>query len=197
MQTPILLVNTVRPFVEQQQYFFDMLWKKAIPARRRIKEIEENLKREFIETIQDTEETTTLISKVLSSATDEIQMIYSRASTLRQYERLKIFNILRKKAENGIVTRILIGTDNPINKREVEWLNEYPQIELRYLIKSIKTRLTTIVTDRELLLVIEEKEDEDIDDLGLTTYSNSESTVLSCASIFENLWAQSTTQSPQ
>ena len=77
-----------------------MLWKKAIPARQRIKEIEENLKREFIETIQDTEETTTLISKVLSSATDEIQMIYSCASTLRQYERLKIFNILRKKAEN-------------------------------------------------------------------------------------------------
>jgi hypothetical protein len=28
--------------------------------------------------------------------------------------------------------------------------------------------------------------------LGLATYSNSESTVMSCASIFENLWAQST-----
>jgi hypothetical protein len=79
-----------------------------------------------------------------------------------------MFNILRKKAENGIVTRILIGTDNPINKREVEWLSEYPRIELCYLIKSIKTRLTTIVTDRELSLVIEEKENDDnIDDLGL------------------------------
>jgi hypothetical protein len=30
------------------------------------------------------------------------------------------------------------------------------------------------------------------DDLGLATYSNSESTVLSCSSIFENLWVQST-----
>ena len=87
-----------------------------------------------------------------------------------------MFNILRKKAENGIVTRILIGTDNPINKREVEWLSEYPRIELCYIIKSIKTRLTTIVTDRELSLVIEEKENGDnIDDLGLATYSNSES----------------------
>ena len=53
--------------------------------------------------------------------------------------------------------------------------------------------MTTIATDRELSLVIEEKEDEDnIDDLGLATYSNSESTVLSCSSIFENLWSQST-----
>ena len=34
------------------QYFFDMLWRKGIPAKQRIKEIEEGLKREFIETIQ-------------------------------------------------------------------------------------------------------------------------------------------------
>ena len=41
--------------------------------------------------------------------------------------------------------------------------------------------------------MIEEKEDDEDDiNLGLTTYSNSESTVLSSASIFENLWAQST-----
>ncbi|MFY9964962.1 MAG: hypothetical protein WBL44_07845 [Nitrososphaeraceae archaeon] len=43
----------------------------------------------------------------------------------------------------------------------------------------------------ELSIVIEEKENENKSDLGLATYSNSESTVLSYASIFENLWAQS------
>jgi hypothetical protein len=42
-----------------------------------------------------------------------------------------------------------------------------------------------------LSLVIEEKEYEDTDDLGMATYSNSESTVLSYSSIFENLWAKS------
>jgi hypothetical protein len=42
-----------------------MLWKKAIPAKQRVKEIEEDLKREFIETIQDSDETNSLISKVL------------------------------------------------------------------------------------------------------------------------------------
>lgn len=40
---PLLICSTLRPFVEQQQYFFDMLWKKAIPAKQRIKEIEEGL----------------------------------------------------------------------------------------------------------------------------------------------------------
>jgi hypothetical protein len=108
-----------------------------------------------------------------------------------------MFDILRKRAENEVTVRILIGTDNPIKERYVKWLTEYPQIELRYLLKSIKTRITTIVTDRQLSLVIEEKEHENSIDLGLATYSNSESTVLSYASIFENLWAQSTTQIPK
>jgi two-component system sensor histidine kinase VicK len=194
---PLLIHSTLRVLVEQQEYFFEMLWKKAIPAKQRIKEIEENLKREFIETINDSEETTSLISKVLSSATEEILVIFSRANTLRKYEKLGMLDIVRKKADKEIEVRILIGTDKPVDGRDVEWIKEYPQIELRYLNKSIQTSLTTVVTDRELSLVIEEKEDEDSIDLGLATYSNSESTVLSCASIFENLWAQSTGQSPQ
>jgi hypothetical protein len=108
-----------------------------------------------------------------------------------------MLEIIRKKADKEIEIRILIGTDKPTKERDVERLREYPRIELRYLNKSIQTSLTTIVTDRELSLVIEEKKDEDDNDLGFATYSNSESTVLSCASIFENLWAQSTSQIPK
>jgi two-component system, OmpR family, sensor histidine kinase VicK len=53
-------------------------------------------------------------------------------------------------------------------------------------------KLTTFLTDNELSLVIELK-DDNIDTgneeaIGLATYSNSESTVLSNASIFETLW---------
>lgn len=105
-----------------------------------------------------------------------------------------MLDITRMKADKEIEVRILIGTDKPIYERDVSWIKEYPRIELRYLNKSIQTSLTTVVTDRELSLVIEEKEDENAIDLGLATYSNSESTVLSCASIFEKLWAQSTRQ---
>lgn len=83
---PLLICCTLRAFVEQQQYFFDMLWKKSIPAKQRMKEIEEDQKREFIETIQDSEETFTLASKALSSATEEILIVFSHANSLRQYE---------------------------------------------------------------------------------------------------------------
>ena len=104
----------------------------------------------------DSEETTSLISKVLSSAIEEIQMIFSRASALKQYEKLGMLKI-REKADKGVPVRILIGTDSPVNLRDLERLVGIPRLELRYLLKSIKTKLTTIVTDRELSLVIEEK----------------------------------------
>ncbi len=36
-----LIISNVKAFVEQQQYFFETLWNKAIPAEQRIREIEE------------------------------------------------------------------------------------------------------------------------------------------------------------
>jgi two-component system sensor histidine kinase VicK len=175
--------------VEQAQYTFNTFWNKAMPAKQRIKEIEENQKREFIETIQDSEETLSLISKVLSSATEEILIIFSHANILHQYQKHGILDLLKRKAQEEIVIRILIGMDYSIAEKAIESLKGYQHIELRYLLKSIQTKLTTIVSDRELSLVIEEKEDQEA--IGLATYSNSESTVLSYASIFENLWIQS------
>jgi hypothetical protein len=68
------------------------------------------------------------------------------------------------------------------------------QIEIRELDKSIKTKLTTIMADKELSLVIELKDDarqNSNEAIGLATYSNSGSTVLSYVSIFETLWIQS------
>jgi hypothetical protein len=44
------IVSNVKSFVEQQQYFFDTVWDKALPAEHRIREIEEGLKPDFIET---------------------------------------------------------------------------------------------------------------------------------------------------
>jgi hypothetical protein len=118
---------------------------------------------------KDSEETTSLISKVISSATEEIQMIFSHADTLRQYERLGMFGVVRRKADNGILVRILVGMDSSIKGNNLDWLNSYPQIELCYLNKSIQTKLTTIVTNRELSLVIEEKGTGDALGLGLAT----------------------------
>jgi hypothetical protein len=66
------VLSFARAFVDQQQFIFDMLWHKAVPPKQRIKEIEQGLKREFIETIQDPYETQKNFSNILKSANEEI-----------------------------------------------------------------------------------------------------------------------------
>jgi sugar-specific transcriptional regulator TrmB len=86
-----------------------MLWRKAIPAKQRIKEIEEGLKREFVETLQDPEEIENLVSKVIISAIEEIDIVISTPDTFKRYEREGIIQLLIRKADEGIKVRILLS----------------------------------------------------------------------------------------
>ena len=193
---PLLLTSTVRPFVEQQKYFYEMLWRKAIPAKQRIKEIEEGLKREFIETIQDPAEIQSLVSKTITSAVEEIDIVFSTPNSFKRYEREGIIELLSKGLDEGIKVRILLNQNDDTRQSIERFVKMHPQQQLaiRELDKSIKTKLTTIMADRELSLVVELKDDakeNSNEAIGLATYSNSESTVLSYVSIFEALWIES------
>jgi two-component system, OmpR family, sensor histidine kinase VicK len=185
---PLLIESTLKAFVEQQQYFFDMLWKKAIPAKQRMKEIEEGTKREFIETIQDSSETLDLIRKIISSATEEIMIMFPTTRSFQVYEKGGILDLIKRQLENRITVRILLSEkDHP---SQVEWQGISPSnLHIQYTDQLPSSKLTMVIVDNELSSVIEEKKYED--PIGIATYSNSESTVLSYASIFENLWIQS------
>lgn len=49
---PHVVESTVRIFVEQQQYFFEALWRKAIPAKQRFKEIEQGAKENLLKLLE-------------------------------------------------------------------------------------------------------------------------------------------------
>ena len=72
---PVMIISTVKSFVEQQQYFFDMLWNKAIPAEQRVREIEEGIEPEVIETIRDPIEIQRTGHDIIRSAKSEILII--------------------------------------------------------------------------------------------------------------------------
>lgn len=67
-------------------------------------------------------------------------------------------------------------------------------IDVRTIRQAFQNKLTTLVVDQSLCLTVELKDDskEETSDeaIELATYSNSEATVFSYASIFENLWIQ-------
>jgi len=191
---PEYVISTVKTIVEQQQYFFDMLWMKAVPAKQRIREVEEGLEHQFIETIQDPNQTQKLCFELVKSARHEILVIFSTSNEFHRQERIGMIKLLKdlSAAATGLRIRILTPVDDMIKKTIVEILKEQ-QIDIRYLEQSLQTKVTIIVVDRRLSLAIELKDDTKDDSYeatGLATYSNSESTISSYASVFETLWRQ-------
>jgi two-component system, OmpR family, sensor histidine kinase VicK len=48
-----LIYSNVRGIVEQQQYLFETLWNKSVPAEQKIREIEQGTDLNIIEIIRD------------------------------------------------------------------------------------------------------------------------------------------------
>lgn len=201
---PLLIVSTVKAIVEQQQYFFDMLWRKAIPAKQRIKEIEQGLKREFMETIQDPYEVQTILNNILKSANEEILLTFPTKTTtlsnkrLSRYEQECLIPLLRNAVERGVKLRFLFdkSVDKGMDRESLITNSNYDTVETQVLDLQEQNKIIAIIVDKEVCLTVEvkdedyEEDDSIIEVLGLATYSNSESTVSSYASIFDTLWIQ-------
>jgi signal transduction histidine kinase len=186
-----VIYSNVKEVVEQQQYFFDMLWQKAIPAIERIKEIEEGIVPNIIEAIRDPKEIQRRGLVLFESAQREILIIFSTANAFRRQERVGMLRQLNELAEKRIQIRILIPADNSIKETIQKSINQ--KIHIRFIEPALQTRVTILLVDRRFSLAVEVKDDtKKVSDqaIGFATYSNSESTVLSYASIFEALWVQ-------
>lgn len=200
-------MSTLRDLVEQQQYLFDMLWRKAIPAKQRIREIEGGSKREVMETMQDPYEVQTIINNILRSANEEILLTLPTKTTtlgnkrLYRYEQDYLIPLLKDAVERGVKLRFLFdkSTDKGIDRESLITNIDYDTVETQVLNLQEQSKIIAIIVDKEVCLTVEVRDvdDEDyneydsaIEVLGLATYSNSESTVSSYASIFDTLWIQ-------
>jgi two-component system, OmpR family, sensor histidine kinase VicK len=193
-----VIYSDVEEIIEQQQYFFDTIWRNGIPAKRRIREIEDGLKREFIDTIKDSNEIEKITFNLLRSATEEILILFSGANTFRRYEEYDEMSQIIKEAalQHGVTVRILADIDDIISKISRQNLREkeVQSISIQHLSRPQQTKITILIVDKAYCMTIEMKDPSarTFDDaIGLATYSNSESTVSSYISIFENLWVQS------
>ena len=108
------IVSNVRGIVEAQQYLFEVLWSKAIPSEVKIREIEQGVDRQFIETIQEPSRIQKVGFDLAKSATDEIMILFSTSNAFhRQMERAGAADLLRELAvKRGVKVRIL----TPINE---------------------------------------------------------------------------------
>jgi signal transduction histidine kinase len=201
-----IIHSNLKEIVEQQQYFFDTLWSKAIPAEDRIYELEHGIESPFIETIRNPLEVQTIGYNHIQSATEEILVIFSTANAF--YRQLVVAGGMQlcKEAASyrNVKIRILTPRDDRIDKIVQELLQEQLQegkqqqqqkrrIDIRFIEPALQTKVTVLVIDRKFSLSVELKDDTkntSAEAIGLATYSNSTPTVLSYASIFESLWTQ-------
>ena len=192
-----VIYSNVKVLVEQNQYLFDTLWNKAIPATQRIDEIEKGVEATRIEIISDSKESVEHAIRIMKGAEDEVMVIFATAHIFEvalKLESSDIYNQVLRKNES-VKIRLLTpggGLTDTLAKRIVS-SSEIPRIEVRTSERGLQTRITIIIIDRKEVMVWQVRDgnsEDTLEAVGVSTYSNSKSIASSYAAIFESLWKQ-------
>jgi signal transduction histidine kinase len=188
------LFCTQEEMVEAHLFIFENLWRQATPAHLRIKELEEGIPTEVLQSLREPEEIINAGYTLVRLAKYEILIIFHTANALIRQDKaggidLLVENVVKYKTH----VKILVPIEDAI-KAIIQRLEKINGIQIRNIEKTMQTGMTVLVVDKKYSLVVELKDDtkDDLKEaIGLATYSNSKSTVLSYVSIFDALWKQS------
>ena len=199
-----VIYSNVRAIVDQQQYVFETLWNKAIPADQRIRGIEEGIELGKTDIIQSPSKILELFINLIKSAKSEVLLMLPTINAFLREERIGVIELLKKSAtennvhvriitpSNDVVEKILQDTGSVLVEKDQRKGFEVQQSNIQFKETAVTT-VTTLVVDRKESLAIEKTDDSKLDfieAIGLATYSNSEPTVISYVSIFHGLWKQ-------
>jgi signal transduction histidine kinase len=125
---------------------------------------------------------------------EEILIIFSTSNAFLRQAHAGIIELLEESAERGIKIKILAPLHKSFKNEIIQKISQRKRIETRFIGESLQSKVSIMVVDRKFSSAIELKDDTretSYEAIGLATYSNSKSTVISYASIFESLWIQS------
>jgi two-component system sensor histidine kinase VicK len=187
---PLLIYSNVKQIVKQQQYVFQTLWNKAIPAEQRIEEIELEKEHEFLEVCPDHMRAAHVYSQYAESVQSEALLILPNSKALRrEYDIGILHKLVDAAAKRKATIRILCPLDDK-NAKIAEWLSDSggPTIQL---LNGDGSDSTVFVVDGRLMFRAEQRSEQAEkfpDTIGYAVYSNSKPTVNSFKSFFEMLW---------
>jgi signal transduction histidine kinase len=194
MQPPVeFIYSNVKTFVEQQQYFFELLWNKAIPAEQRIREIEEGRTPEKLDIIQDTQKSINRAFEIMNKTQKELLVLFATPRTFTFALQGESADIYRKISKKGVDIKLLVPRGGAeIENEQMRKVREIsPKINLRLSDVGLNTRITIMISDRKEFMNWELKDDT-LDNPylagGIATYSNIRALASSYAIIFDNLW---------
>src|SRR5919109_287918 len=187
---PKLIYSNSKEMVEQQQYIFQTLWEKAVPAEHRIREIEQGVEPQRIAVIYDAGQALELYQWLIMSAEKEIKIVFPTTNALIRQDKAGILFLLQEAATaKKCQVKVLMPNDELIRN----FLQDNSGISRRFVEQEESGRATILIVDNKVSLVMELKDDSKKtfhEAIGLSTYSNSKAGVLSYVSMFESLWKQ-------
>ena len=185
------IYSTVKGIVEPQQYLFDILWSKGLPAEYRFRELEEGIIPNVVEILRDPYAIQRLTFELIKSARDEILIMYSMSSSFLRQQKIGSMDLLLGAA---LLRKVRVKILTSVNEEIEDWrrkIGHTGEIEIRNIEPLLETRMTILVVDKKFSLVTEVKDDSketSYEAMGLACYSSSKLTVSGYASIFEALW---------
>jgi two-component system sensor histidine kinase VicK len=179
--------SSVKEDIQQQQYLFEILWNNAIPAEKRIREIEEGIQRVETIALEDSTEIAERIKKNVESSNEikicsqagGLQLIYN--NFLEPYK--KVLDSSKKGQHKGIRCITTINKDN--EELAKLFLNE--GVHIRHT-KNL-TPLNFSISDKEFQATAEKMEGGRM--LRSLLVSNEPIYMDHYNSIFEQLWDNS------
>ena len=104
-----LLYSNMKTIVGQQQYIFDTLWNKAIPAEQKIKEIEEGREAEYFEvfTDRDRERVSQILFNLAKSVKKEALILLPSAKAMIRVDRLGVIDHIINASQRGATVKII------------------------------------------------------------------------------------------
>ena len=183
-----IIYSNVKGIIDQQQYLFNSLWDKSIPAEQRIEEIERGVQAEFFEIINDTKRISEVLIDLAKSVVNEVVLLLPNDRALIRIDRLGVVDSLLEASRNGAVIKIICPFSEENNRIQKKIFNASPNVKLidgsnsqhgLYIIDSIKfLRVELVKPEAESFL----------DAIGFAIYSNNKRSADLYRWMFELLW---------
>jgi two-component system, OmpR family, sensor histidine kinase VicK len=202
-----IIHSNMKEIVEEQQYVFDTLWNKSIPADDKIKEIEQEIEPEYFRVINDNEEATNILIDLVKNAQREILFLLPNDKALSRIDRLGMLDHLIEKCNKKVNDSGEEEGDNrfrakiicPLSDANLSIVNRIlqntsPSNHTR-IVNGNNSSFGIIIVDNKKFLKVELREPEAeqfSEAIGLSFYSNSNPSVESYKLFFELLWNERT-----
>jgi signal transduction histidine kinase len=185
-----VIYSNVKAILEQQQYVFETLWGKAIPAEQRLREIEEGIEAEVFETITNHEVVSQILVDLAKSVKKEALFFLPNDKAMVRIDKLGIVDYLIKASQKSDTTIIRVVC--PLSNENAEVTNKIaknaPRIQI---LNGNNYKYGIYVVDNQKAIRVELKvpsADTFSEAIGFGVYSNRPSTVSFFRSVFELLW---------